>query len=96
MLNNMEKMWIIYFTLGAVSMMVGMIFYPYIQQFKSWCWRITRNRNVVTVNINSIEKRLTELEGQMDNVAKNSYRRETNRKNNIRREVRDYLKELQK
>lgn len=90
----MEKMWIIYFTLGAVSMMVGMIVYPYIQQFKEWCWRVTRNRNVVTINIRDMEKRIADLEEQIDNVAANSYRREQNRKSNIRREVRDYLAEL--
>jgi hypothetical protein len=47
-------------------------------------------------NIEVLVEKVNELEEQMSNVAQNAYRRETNRKNNIRREVRDYLKELQK
>ena len=46
--------------------------------------------------ISDLQEQIDELEKQVNNVAANSYRRETNRKNNIRREVRDYLKELQK
>ena len=42
-----------------------------------------------------LSTRIDDLEEQMNNLAKNHYRRETNRKNNVRREVRDYLKELQ-
>lgn len=58
-----------------------------------------RNKGMDMVDvilISKLSERIDELEEQMDNVAKNSYRREQNRKNNIRREVRDYLKELQK
>ena len=47
------------------------------------------------VYCDDLSKRIDELEEQIDNLAKNHYRRETNRKNNVRREVRDYLKELQ-
>ena len=45
-------------------------------------------------NIEVLVERMNQLEEQMSNVAKNSYRREQNRKHNIRREVRDYLTEL--
>ena len=51
---------------------------------------------VDVILIAQLQERVDELEEQVNNVAANSYRRETNRKNNIRREVRDYLKELQK
>lgn len=51
---------------------------------------------VDVVIIAKLQERIDELEEQVNNVAKNSYRRETNRKNNIRREVRDYLNELRK
>ena len=51
---------------------------------------------VDVVIIAKLTERIDELEEQLNNVAANSYRRETNRKNNVRREVRDYLKELQK
>ena len=91
----MEKMWIIYFTLGAVSMVVGMILYPYIQQFKSWCWRLTKNRDVITFNITDMEKRMSDLEQQVDNLAEVVSTRDRNRKYNTRRDVREYLAELQ-
>lgn len=58
--------------------------------------RKTTVKEIYEHNLEVIVERMNELQEQMDNVAKNSYRRETNRKNNIRREVRDYLKELQK
>ena len=45
-------------------------------------------------NIDELVKRVNELEEQLDNVAKNHYRREQNRRNNIRRDVREYLNEL--
>jgi len=45
-------------------------------------------------NIEELVERMNELEEQIGNVAKNHYRREQNRKSNIRREVRDYLAEL--
>ena len=51
---------------------------------------------VDVILIAQLTERIDELEEQMNNVAENAYRRETNRKNNVRREVRDYLKELQK
>ena len=46
-------------------------------------------------NIEVLVKEVNELKEQMNNVAENHYRRERNRKNNIRRDVREYLKELQ-
>ena len=49
---------------------------------------------LIQIELQSLQKKVTELEEQMSNVAKNSYRREQNRKSNIRREVRDYLAEL--
>ena len=51
--------------------------------------------NIHTHNMDILVEQVNELREQMNNVAQNSYRREQNRKNNIRREVRDYLKELQ-
>ena len=50
---------------------------------------------LLQLEITQLSKEIEELKEQMDNVAKNSYRRETNRKSNIRRDVREYLKELQ-
>jgi len=51
--------------------------------------------NIHTHNIEVLVEQINELREQMNNVAQNSYRREQNRKSNVRRVVRDYLKELQ-
>ena len=45
-------------------------------------------------NIEVLVERINELEKQIGNVAQNHYRREQNRKNNVRRTVREYLAEL--
>ena len=49
---------------------------------------------VDVILIAKLTERIDELEEQMNNVADNAYRRDRNRKNNIRRDVRDYLSEL--
>ena len=95
--------WVIILGTAVLSAVVTQSL-PYMP--KLWNALITRIRRKFTrkpkmdmvdvILIAKLEERIDELEEQMDNVAKNSYRRETNRKNNIRREVRDYLKELQK
>ena len=72
------------------------VFNAFIDIIKRRFTRKPKMDMVDVILISKLSERIDELEEQMDNVAKNSYRRETNRKNNIRREVRDYLKELQK
>ena len=72
------------------------VFNAFIDIIKRRFTRKPKMDMVDVILIAKLEERIDDLEEQMDNVAKNSYRRETNRKNNIRREVRDYLKELQK
>ena len=71
---------------------------PYvIRWFKSIKSRKKRKSNVDILDILQYErltKKMGELEEMMNEVAANSYRREQNRKNNIRREIRDYLEEL--
>ena len=42
------------------------------------------------------EDQINDLQEQVDNLIEVKYNRDRNRKNNIRRDVRDYLKELQK
>ena len=60
--------------------------------------RIKRKSNagdiVDIILIAKLEERLGDVEVTMKNVADNAYRREQNRKNNIRRSVREYLEEL--
>ena len=48
------------------------------------------------VIIAQLQDRIDNLEEQVNNLATNHYRRERNRKNNIRRDVREYLEELRK
>jgi len=91
----MEQTNFLMFCLGAFSLAIGLITQPYVMMvwnaFKS---RIRRGKNIPNVYCDDLSKRLDEMEEQMNNLAKNHYTRESNRKNNIRREVRDYLKEL--
>ena len=47
-------------------------------------------------NIEVLVNKVNELETQVDNIAEQVATRDRNRKSNIRRDVRDYLKELQK
>ena len=58
-----------------------------------------RKSNVDILDILQYErltKRVSELEEQLNNVAKSHYVREVNRKNNVRKVVREYLEELKK
>ena len=73
---------------------------PYVPKwFNMFKSRIKRKSNatdmVDIIIIAQLTERVNELEEQINNVAANSYNRDKNRKNNIRRDVRDYLKELQ-
>ena len=52
--------------------------------------------NLTTHNTDILVERINELEKQIDNVAKKVATRDRDRRSNIRRDVRDYLKELQK
>ncbi len=68
--------------------------------FKS---RIKRKSNVPEATdmvdiiiIAKLTERIDDLEEQLTNVVEAKYTRDRNRKNNIRRDVREYLKELQK
>ncbi len=45
--------------------------------------------------IAKLTERIDDLEEQLTNVVEAKYTRDRNRKNNIRRDVREYLKELQ-
>ena len=51
---------------------------------------------VDVIIVAKLTERVDDLQGQVDNLAERLSTRDTNRKSNTRREVRDYLKELQK
>jgi FtsZ-binding cell division protein ZapB len=95
----MEKQEFIYFVLGAGSLFVGLLVQPYMKM--GWQWlksqishRFPPKPAIDATAVINLQQQIDELKEQMNNVAKNAYRRETNRKNNVRREVREYLNEL--
>ena len=51
---------------------------------------------VDVIIVAKLTERIDELQEQVNNLVEVKYNRDRNRKNNIRRDVRDYLKELQK
>lgn len=82
------------FLTALVSSMLPSMGY-YWNAFKTRIKRIfMRKPSIDQHNLEVIVERMNELEEQINNVAQNNYRRENNRKSNVRREVRDYLKEL--
>ena len=90
------------FTLGAVSLAVGLIAQPYVMSvWNAIKSRIKRGKNTkadMLTNTNKIELgvlklKVEDLEKQVNNIAERLSTRDRNRKNNIRRDVRDYLEE---
>ena len=86
------------FTLGAITLAVGLIAKPYIDIVVMRLKRLfTRKKHTIEQhNLEVIVERVNELETTVNNLVEVKYNREKNRKHNIRREVRDYLKELRK
>lgn len=89
----MERQEFIYFVLGAFSLAVGFIVQPYVKAVWKWFKSLISHKQPVGTDPAVLAK-LEELQTQINNIVETKYNRETNRKNNIRREVRDYLKEL--
>ena len=91
----MDKMWIIYFTLGAISMIIGMIIYPHVLKMRMHIMQyFTRKKHTPNVYCDDLQSQIKELEKQINNVAERLSTRDTNRKHQVRREIRDYLEEL--
>lgn len=84
------------FTLGAITLAIGIITKPYIDIVVMRLKRVftRKKRPIEQHNLEVMVERMNELEQQINNIIEVKYRREQNRKNNIRREVRDYLAEL--
>lgn len=93
----MENTEILYFTLGAVSLMVGMLAYNPVKQL----WYVIKSsisprKNTQIIGTDPlILSKLEDLQTQVDNLAEVVSRRDKNRKHNTRRDVREYLAELQ-
>ena len=65
--------------------------------FKSRIRRKSNSKDIIdVVIIAKLQDRIDDLEQQVNNLAEVKYNRDRNRKHNIRRDVREYLKELQK
>ncbi len=91
----MDKMWIIYFTLGAISMIIGMIIYPHVLKMRMHIMQyFTRKKHTPNVYCDDLQSQINELKEQINNVAERLSTRDTNRKHQVRREIRDYLEEL--
>ncbi len=71
-----------------------MVSIPHVKKyFKSIKSRLKRRKH--TQPNTDISKRLDDLQSQINNLVEVKYNRDTNRRHNIRRDVREYLKELQ-
>ena len=100
----MEKMNFVMFCLGAFTLAVGLVAIPYVSMLrKAIKSRIRRGKNTnsceMLANTNKTELgvlklKVEDLEKQVNNIAERLSTRDRNRKNNIRRDVRDYLEEL--
>jgi len=86
----MEKNEFIMFCLGAGSLFVGMLIYPWIMKVKEWFINLGKTKIVIQENPHYCD----DLQEQINNLAERLATRDANRKNNTRREVRDYLAEL--
>ena len=79
------------FCLGAFSLAVGLVAMPYVSMLRNAIKsRIRRGKNTITLDRVAIE----DLQSQIDNLAERLATRERSRKNNLRRDIREYLEEL--
>jgi len=85
---------LIYFLLGVLTLGIAQIMYSYAPHIVARL-RQRKTRISHTFYCDELQAQINELKEQIDNVAKNHYNREQNRKSNIRRDIREYLKELQ-
>ena len=80
---------LIYFALGAISLMVGLVVYPWVQRVYQRIKRVFKRKshNAAPHYCDALSTRIDELE-KLINV------RETGRKNKTRKIVIEYLNEL--
>jgi gluconate kinase len=70
-----------------------MVSIPHVKKyFKSIKSRLKRRQH--TQPNTDLQSQIDDLQSQINNLIEVKYNRDTNRKNNIRRDVRDYLNEL--
>ena len=87
---------ILYFTLGAIALALGLIAKPYVDVVVMRLKRLftRKERTIEDNNIEVIVNQVNDLQTQVDNLAERLATRDHNRRSNIRRDVRDYLSEL--
>ncbi len=87
---------ILYFTLGAIALALGLIAKPYVDVVVMRLKRLftRKERTIEDNNIEVIVNQINDLQTQVNNIAEQIATRDKNRKYNTRREVRDYLAEL--
>ena len=85
----MEKMNLIYFALGAISLMVGLVVYPWVQRIYQRVKRMFKRKSYKASPqyCDALSTRIDELEKLMKI-------REVGRKNKTRKIVIEYLNEL--
>ncbi len=89
----MEKMNFIYWFVGVLSMWVGVLAYGPMKNL----WYVIKSsisHRKNTQSTTDYQQQINDLQTQVDNLAERLATRDANRKNNTRREVRDYLSEL--
>tara|TARA_R110000803_G_scaffold45840_3_gene96351 strand:- start:261 stop:530 length:270 start_codon:yes stop_codon:yes gene_type:complete len=86
----MDKMNFIYFVLGAVSLVIGLVIHPWVKRIYSRVKSMfkRKSRGVVPHYCDALSTRIDELE-------KSIKIREVGRKNKTKKIVLEYLKELQ-
>lgn len=88
----MSKTEFIYFFIGVLSMFIGMFIYPHIQRLRMHIIQyFTRKKHKPTIDAAAVIL----LQQQIDELKEALQERDKNRRNNLRRDIRDYLKELQ-
>lgn len=80
----------IMFCLGAGSLFLGMLVYPWIMRVKEWFINLGKTKVIIQDNPHYCD----DLQEQINNLAEKLARRDKDRKSNIRRDVREYLAEL--
>ena len=86
----------IYFFIGVLSMFLGMLIYPHVSKVKMFISQyFTRKKHTPNVYCDDLQSQINDLQTQVDNLAEKLATRDRDRRSNLRRDVRDYLKELQ-
>ncbi len=82
----------IYFFIGVFSMFIGMFIYPHVLRFRMHIMQYFPRKKHTSNTIQ--QSQIDELQNQINNIAERLATRDNNRKHQVRREVREMLKEI--